>query len=56
MSFAILQMHMGWWFYFAGSNFGPMVGTYDCLLPFYKCTWGGGSILQVVGTSNHCVL
>ena len=38
---------------FLPQNFGPVVGTYEGLLPFCECTWGGGFYVQVVGTPDH---
>ena len=31
---------------FLPQNFGPVVGTYEGLLPFCECTWGGGSMFR----------
>ena len=31
---------------FLPQNFGPVVGTYEGLLPFCECTWSGGSICR----------
>ena len=31
---------------FLPQNFGPVVGTYEGLLPFCECTWCGESIFR----------
>ena len=50
-----------WWLFrvtlvvdwrFLPQNFGQVVGTYKGLLPFCKCTWGGGSICRWWGHLN----
>ena len=39
-------------FGFLPPNFGKVVGTYECCLPFYGCSWGGGSICRWWGHLN----
>ena len=41
---------------FLPQNFGLVVGTYEGLLPFCECTWGGGSIWLCLGDCDTSTL
>ena len=46
ISLVVRQSHLSGWFGLSAENFGLVVRTYKCLLPFCGCTWGGGSICR----------
>ena len=57
----ILHGYTYWWLVrvalvvdwrFLPQNFGQVVGTYEGILPFCECTWGGGSICRWWGHLN----
>ena len=45
-----VSLVVDWWF--LPRTFGLVVGTYEGLLPFCECTWGGGSMFKWWGHLN----
>ena len=49
--------HLSGWFWYFTQNFGMVMDTYKCCLPFCECRWGGGSIWRWLDTSTlHLVI